>query len=335
MLAAIPSGGVAFAFHSFSGCKEHECECTCADTCAYTLSSLAALCYRNQRHWFLCHKPRLVRIVLVEQQFQSYSLCWAPSTGSKPRAGVHPTLPSMFYTDPVPPLTPPSKGISGLRNFWAEARGDLISVVWEIMQLAFHFGWTSGEIQTFTYSSYNIGTCLNQLTQRLEVECPPWVQGRNTNHLVLEGICCSWAQGNTRHRDTTAAPALSPVKVPNYLYSSFSPSWESQIFFQGRIAGIRHPPLKQGSCTWSVRFACAVKDFGFSSHIRMGKNSATTAFHLHIFNLISMWAQRARRRAMEQPQPQGGGGEILLAHSIFRALHAFHVTLLRKICCSC
>lgn len=79
----------------------------------------------------------------------------------------------MLYTDPVSPLTPPSEGISGLRSFWAETHGDLISVVWEIMQLAFHFGWTLGEIQTFTYSSYNIGICLNQLTQRLEVGCPP------------------------------------------------------------------------------------------------------------------------------------------------------------------
>lgn len=37
VLAAIPSDGMAFAFHSFSGCKEQECECACADTCTYML----------------------------------------------------------------------------------------------------------------------------------------------------------------------------------------------------------------------------------------------------------------------------------------------------------
>lgn len=35
MLLAIPSDGMAFAFHSFSGCNEHERECMCAYTCTY------------------------------------------------------------------------------------------------------------------------------------------------------------------------------------------------------------------------------------------------------------------------------------------------------------
>lgn len=56
-----------------------------------------------------------------------------------------------------------------------------------------------------------------------------WIQGRNTNHLVLVGICCFWAQGNTRHRNTAAAPTLSPVVVLNYLCSSFFPSWVSGL----------------------------------------------------------------------------------------------------------
>lgn len=37
VLRAVPSDGMAFAFRSFSDCKEHEPECMCAYTCTYTL----------------------------------------------------------------------------------------------------------------------------------------------------------------------------------------------------------------------------------------------------------------------------------------------------------
>lgn len=116
MLISVPSDGMTFAFHSFSGCKEHECECTCAYTCTYMLCPCCPLL-----------KESTSLIFVPQAQTGKDHACGAAVSelqaplSSKHRLELavnHHTTSSVLYTDPVPPPTPPSEDWLK-KNFWA------------------------------------------------------------------------------------------------------------------------------------------------------------------------------------------------------------------------
>lgn len=170
VLVAIPSDGMAFVFHSFSCCKKHEHERMCAYTCTYMLFCCCPLLKKETSLIFVPQaqtgKDRACGAQISELQVllsSKHGLEWAVKSSE-----VHHTTPNALYAGPVPPPAPPSEDIFRLKkNFRAlQTSGNFISVTWGMMQLSFCFRWTSGEIQTITTrcSSYNVGTCLNQLT---------------------------------------------------------------------------------------------------------------------------------------------------------------------------
>ena len=94
--------------------------------------------------------------------------------------------------------------------------------------------------------------------------------------------------------------------------------------------GIHH--LSKGPA--AAAFSCAVQDLGLSTCVSMANNNATTAaFHLHILNLYLYMARRSREesRGACSSHSQEKEEEVVLACSTPRALHAFYITLQRKI----